>query len=186
MERRAGFHSSFPLLLLLLLALALCSCLFKSPVGKAHILLSVGILCIITITKASAPDSGWAGTAGPAWPGGCWRERQGDPTGTTGQPQLRSIVGIPVPGLQGRASVQRPNPQQVRRKVSLNLTRQNRICVTYSPHLIAPARRISAEPGASTGLGDAHRHSVPGQDGSAAPNPPLAPSIPSGEEGPGT
>lgn len=72
MERRAGFHSSFPLLLLLLLALALCSCLFKSPVRKAHILLSVGILCIITITKASAPDSGWAGTAGPAWPGGCW------------------------------------------------------------------------------------------------------------------
>lgn len=38
MEGRGGFHSNFPLLSFLLLALAPCSCLFKSPVGKAHIL----------------------------------------------------------------------------------------------------------------------------------------------------
>jgi len=56
------------------------------------------------------------------------------------------------------------------------LKRQNQICVTCSPHLIALARRLSADPGASTGLGDPRRHDLPGQDGSAAPNASLAPS----------
>jgi len=82
MEGRGGFHSNFPLLFFLLLALALCSCLFKSPVGKAHILPAFrrGFLhryhhaqptpCQRGLAGGSLPKPGSLPRCGLAWPRG--------------------------------------------------------------------------------------------------------------------
>lgn len=118
MGRRGGFHSNFPLLSCRLLALAPRSCLFKSPVGKAHILPAFrrDFLCCYYNEQHIQCQRGSAGGLlldwyGLAQPGGvgtgaqhphqCW-EQEGDvaavgPLPTPGD----GCGGQTLPGFQG-------------------------------------------------------------------------------------
>lgn len=95
-----------------------------------------------------------------------------------------SILGMPCLGLQGRARLWfKGQTPQVSWEVSLNLTRQPHICVTFPPALIAPARLLFHGAQSHCRLQRFPRNDRPGQNTLQLPTLPWLHPCPSGAQG---